>query len=72
MGSGAARGCSPVRRAASHCSRCHSGSLGGMRSYLEEEDVLRAAEGAESIPIPKMIAFGAERWNWKWFLANLR
>lgn len=34
--------------------------------------MLRAAEGAESIPIPKMIAFEAERWNWKWFLANLK
>lgn len=72
IGSGAAGGCSPVQRAASHRSRCHSGSLRGMHSYLEEEHVLRPGEGAESIPIPEMIAFEAKRWNWKWLLANLK
>lgn len=42
-----------------------------MHSYLEEEDELRAAEDAKSIPTPKMIAFETGRWNWKWLFAYL-
>lgn len=34
--------------------------------------MLWAAEGAESIPVQKLNAFEAKRWNQKWLFANLK